>query len=83
MNVNCDDCCCSFIWQQPVEVWPWKPVQLQYFVERYRAGEAIRCPRDDCNIAYTEFSDKIIEFRCPYCNGRGRADLNPELPILD
>ena len=48
---------------------------MEYFLERYRLGDVLRCPIDDCYVNYVEFSDAIIEFRCPYCNRRGKAHL--------
>lgn len=73
IRVSCSDCGAGFVWEQHRPEQPWRPIHLQYFLERYRLGDVLRCPLDDCSVAYTEFSDGVIEFRCPYCNRRGRT----------
>ena len=75
LEVSCPDCKASFSWQQNYLQQPWKELHLQYFVERYTTHEPIRCPLDDCYVIYTEFTDRIVEFRCPYCNHRGKAQI--------
>lgn len=75
MQVNCPACHRAFGWEQTSLEQPWKPIQLNYFVERYRVNDTIRCPVDDCYITYAEFSDGVVEFRCPYCNRRGKAEV--------
>lgn len=71
--VHCPDCGGRFSWIQERSPQPWKPIQLAYLEERYRAGEVPRCPADDCRVTILEFSDGVLEFRCPYCNRRGRT----------
>ncbi len=75
MQVDCPDCLRAFRWEQADQEQPWKPIHLNYFVERYQQNERIRCPIDDCYISYVEFSDGVVEFRCPYCNRRGKATV--------
>ncbi len=75
MQVSCPDCQNSFEWDQAGQKQPWKPIHLNYFVECYQCNETIRCPIDDCYITISEFSDEVVEFRCPYCNRRGKADV--------
>lgn len=75
ISVSCPDCQSHFIWHQPSSQEPWKSLHLDYFMERHRIDQPIRCPFDDCYITYTEFSDAVIEFRCPYCNHCGTATL--------
>lgn len=73
IEVHCSECQRRFTWEPSQPAQPWKLLHLEYFVERYKLGGVIRCPADDCYVTYTEFSDDVIEFRCPYCNRRGRA----------
>jgi transcription elongation factor Elf1 len=75
IEVSCPDCGGRFSWQQPRLTQPWQPLHLQYFLERQRMGQSIRCPFDDCYVTYAEFSDSVLEFRCPYCNHRGIVEL--------
>ena len=75
IHVSCPDCGARFTWEQCHLVQPWKSLHLEYFLECYRLGDVLRCPVDDCYVNYVEFSDRIIEFRCPYCNRRGKARL--------
>ena len=82
ISVSCPDCRANFSWEQSQQQQPWKSLHLQYFLERYRADDPIRCPLDDCYVIYTEFSDSVVEFRCPYCNRRGKTQLPPQLNIL-
>ena len=77
MQVSCPDCQAAFSWEQTGQEQPWKPLYLNYFTERYQLNETIRCPIDDCYITYAEFSDGVVEFRCPYCNRRGKAEVVP------
>ena len=76
IEVSCPDCQGAFRWEQTAQEQPWKPLYLNYFVERYPLNETIRCPIDDCSITYAEFSDGVVEFRCPYCNRRGKAPVS-------
>ncbi|MBI4445947.1 MAG: hypothetical protein HY645_08545 [Acidobacteria bacterium] len=75
--VSCPECRSGFVWRQLKPEQSWKPLHLEYFIERHRMGDVLRCPVDDCYIAYIEYSDRILEFRCPYCNRRGQAQLPP------
>ena len=77
MQVSCPDCHTTFGWEQTDQEQPWKPLHLNYFVERYQLHEMIRCPIDDCYVTYAEFSDGVVEFRCPFCNRRGKAPVSP------
>ena len=74
IRVSCPDCQANFSWEQSQQQ-PWKSLHLQYFLERYLTNDRIRCPLDDCYVIYTEFSEGVLEFRCPYCNSRGKAQL--------
>ncbi len=78
IEVGCPDCGANFSWQQNHLQQPWKELHVQYFMERYTAREPLRCPLDDCYVIYAEFTDRVLEFRCPYCNRRGRAQLPPQ-----
>lgn len=73
IQVSCPDCQARFTWEQSRAEQPWKPLHLAYFLERYRLNDVLRCPFDDCFVTYTEFSDAVIEFRCPYCNRRKKT----------
>ena len=75
IRVSCPDCQAHFSWEQGQQQQPWKSLHLQYFLERYLTNDRIRCPLDDCYVVFTEFSDRVLEFRCPYCNHRGKAQL--------
>jgi len=75
INVNCIECSTGFLWCQPQKKQAWKPLHLDYFVERYKMEKVIRCPIDDCYIFYAEFGSGVLEFRCPYCNNQGRITL--------
>ena len=75
IQVSCPACQTTFGWEQSGQEQPWKPIYLNYFVERYQCNETIRCPIDDCYVTYAEFSDGVVEFRCPYCNRRGKAEV--------
>jgi len=70
IRVRCPGCGRTMTWQQekPVEVW--SGLHVNYFLERYREGEPIRCPYDDCQVSVVEHSDDSLEFRCLYCNRR-------------
>ena len=80
IEVSCPDCKANFSWEQNRLHQPWKHLHMQYFMERYRAHEPLRCPLDDCYVIYTEFTDRIVEFRCPYCNRQGKAPLPEPSP---
>ena len=77
IRVSCPDCKGHFTWEQNQPEQPWKPLHLQYFVERYKINQPMRCPFDDCYVTCAEFADGVLEFRCPYCNQRGRAQVPP------
>ena len=74
VDVACPDCGAGFTWEQSKPEQPWKPLHLAYFVERYKLSDVLRCPVDDCYVVYAEFSDGVLEFRCPYCNRRGKSE---------
>lgn len=77
LQVSCPDCRkTAFCWEQTKPAQLWKPIYLNYFVERYQLNEMIRCPIDDCYVTWLEFSDEVVEFRCPYCNRRGKAPIS-------
>ncbi|MEE8349591.1 MAG: hypothetical protein V3R94_08480 [Acidobacteriota bacterium] len=82
MKVQCSECPAVFRWEQTEPEQPWKPLYLKYFVEGYQGNDRIRCPLDDCYISYTEFNDGVVEFRCPFCNRRGRATVSCSRPGL-
>jgi len=75
VHTSCKKCQITFHWKQPQQIHPWKPIHINYFLERYQTDQSIRCPIDDCYITYSEFSDSVVEFRCPYCNHRGKAQV--------
>lgn len=76
LDVGCPGCARGFSWSQPQPERPWKDLQLSYFLERYLEGEPLRCPADDCFVTYAEFNDGVVQFNCPYCNRRGRIQLD-------
>jgi len=80
IEVSCPDCKAHFSWEQNQLHQPWKELHMQYFMERYTTHELLRCPLDDCYVIYTEFTGRIVEFRCPYCNRRGKAQLPEPSP---
>ena len=73
IQVSCPDCQTKMTWEQTEPEQPWNPLHLEYFVERFKVGDVPRCPIDDCYVNYTEFSDGVLEFRCPCCNRRGKV----------
>lgn len=73
VRISCPECAADFVWKQTQPEQSWKPLHLDYFIERYQFSNLIRCPVDDCCVTCTEFSDGILEFRCPYCNRRGKV----------
>ncbi|MGH9341490.1 MAG: hypothetical protein ACRD1R_18355 [Acidobacteriota bacterium] len=72
LKVFCPECRAAFTWWQDNLDQSWSPLHLQYFLERYRTGQPVRCPIDDSRVTYAEFSDNVLDFRCPYCNRRGQ-----------
>ena len=83
LQVDCPDCHAGFIWQQDRDPEAWTSIQLSYCLERYRHGDAPRCPVDDSYIVCTEFTEDTVEFRCPYCNRSGRARTSQASPAVD
>ncbi len=71
--VSCSDCGSGFQWKQAQPVRPFKALHLEYFLERHSSGRPLHCPIDDSAITALEFSDGVMEFRCPYCNRQGRT----------
>lgn len=78
VRVSCPDCQARFTWEQSQLEQKWNPLHLAYFLERYRLSDFPRCPLDDSYVTYTEFNDAVVEFRCPYCNRRGRTRRLPK-----
>lgn len=70
---HCPDCHRTFSWTQTQAEQPWKELHLRYFLERFKADRPLRCPFDDCSVIAVDFEDGVLEFRCPYCNHRGRV----------
>ena len=83
VRISCSECQSSFEWKKGRDQEAWKPLHLEYFLERFRSGNKLRCPFDDCYVLCTEFSDGILEFRCPYCNRRGQTQLPNDLVVLE
>ncbi|HUG42909.1 MAG TPA: hypothetical protein VMN76_01600 [Acidobacteriota bacterium] len=73
VRVDCPGCANGFSWRPPAATSDWQALHLQYFSERASDDRPIRCPYDDSYVLSTEFSDGSMEFRCPYCNRKGRA----------
>lgn len=80
LRVACATCQVSFQWRQLRPEQPWNDLHKAYFVERYRKGDRLRCPYDDCSVGCLEFNERVIEFRCPCCNRRGRVQLPEASP---
>ena len=73
LDVSCPGCRRRFRWAQEQDEQPWRPLYLAYFVERLRKGRPLRCPIDDSRVVTVDFGDGVVEFRCPFCNRRGRT----------
>ncbi len=73
VRISCPDCRRRFSWCQTHLKQGWESLTLQYFLERHQLGQPLRCPIDDCFVGGTEYAEGVVEFRCPYCNRRGRA----------
>lgn len=73
VKVECCNCDHVHFWTQSESEGKWDPLHLRYFLERVRADQEVRCPYDDCFVTYCEYPDGWIEFRCLYCNRRGRV----------
>jgi hypothetical protein len=71
IEITCRQCQERWFWNQHRPERPWSQLHLQYFSERYRAGQPIHCPFDDCQVCVLEHSGGMIEFRCLFCNRRG------------
>ncbi len=82
IEVGCPDCGGTFAWEQRHLVQPWKLLHMAYFVECYHLGEIPRCPLDDCYLIHSKYSDGVLEFRCPYCNRRGKTTVTSEQSSL-
>ncbi|UCF38500.1 MAG: hypothetical protein JSU96_06565, partial [Acidobacteriota bacterium] len=48
--VDCPGCANGFSWRSEFEVEGWDALHLQYFGERVRTNDMIRCPLCDCTI---------------------------------
>ncbi|HLV00328.1 MAG TPA: hypothetical protein VKZ59_03625 [Acidobacteriota bacterium] len=75
LKVSCPGCANGFVWRQRRPITSWRSLDLAYFMERYLLNESIPCPVDDCSVISIEYSEGVIEFRCPYCNRSGRTSL--------
>ncbi len=81
LEIHCRECGRQGRWVQERPAEDWKDVHMSYFLECQSHGRAPLCPIDDSSVLYFEFSDGVFEFRCPYCNRRGRGSqpkLDPE-----
>lgn len=78
LRMSCVGCGLRFSWRQEGPPGEWEPLHMTYFVERVAQGQVPRCPIDDSGISFAEFEGGILEFRCPYCNRRGRVEA-PEI----
>lgn len=80
LEMTCTGCANGFTWSPPRTAREWEPLHLDYFEERWRMGEELLCPYDDCVVLCTEYSDHRVLFRCPYCGRRGiRSDETVQL----
>ncbi len=77
IEVSCPNCQRQFMWEQTQPEQSWKPLHLEYFLERIQSGALPRCPIDDCYVTHVDFGDGVLEFRCPCCNRRGKIDCPP------
>lgn len=73
LSVSCPGCGCNLNWRQPDSPGEWAPLHLTYFVERIGQGDVPRCPFDDSGVSFAEFEGGVLEFRCQFCNRRGRT----------
>lgn len=71
---RCLGCQKVFEWRQNTAIGKWRRIHLNYFLECRRKGLPPRCPIDDSTVFYMEYSDGLLEFRCPYCNRRGSIE---------
>lgn len=72
VRVHCTGCAGGFTWRQSLPAGRWKSLHLSYFEERYRLSQPLKCPLDDCIVTAIELPEGVVEFRCPFCNRRGR-----------
>ncbi len=78
LEIHCPGCGRRLDWRQTRSPGLWEPLHLIYFHERMVQGQAPRCPFDDSGVSVAEFEGGLLEFRCPFCNRRGRLDpLDP------
>ncbi len=80
LDLCCSGCDATGHWRIPDAVDQWEPLHLAYLQECVRLGRPPRCPMDDCRVNYAEFEGNLLEFRCPYCNRRGRGLGAPPSP---
>lgn len=85
LEMSCSGCGKTWKWQQTDSPGRWDALHVNYFLERTRQNRVPRCPFDDSSISFAEFEGGIIEFRCPFCNrrGRGNAGEGPEVLHLN
>ena len=74
IKIVCAQCGEIMFWEQNPPIKMWQELHLDYFMERYLEGESIQCPFDDCQVSVIEYADDLLEFRCLFCNRRGRKD---------
>lgn len=79
--VDCPECANGFSWRQYRAPRPWTRLQMRYFLECLEADQPLICPADDCLVQYAEFDFQIVEFRCPYCNRRGKTKRPPQSTV--
>jgi hypothetical protein len=74
LRISCAGCGRRLRWRQHESPGEWDTLHLRYFLERVTQGDAPRCPIDDSGISFAEFEGGVLEFRCPFCNRRGRIE---------
>lgn len=75
LRISCRGCGLKRSWRQSHSPVAWEPLHLSYFLEMVARGQLPRCPIDDSGVNFAEFEGGLVEFRCPFCNRRGRASL--------
>jgi hypothetical protein len=78
LKISCRGCGRKLNWQQSRSPGGWTVVHLNYFLERVAQDQVPRCPIDDSSVSFAEFEGGVIEFRCPFCNRRGRIRRSEE-----
>jgi hypothetical protein len=77
LDLFCTGCHTTGHWSSSDKAEPWESLHLAYLQECVRLGKPPRCPVDDSRVNYAEFEGELLEFRCPFCNRRGRVQGAP------